>query len=150
MLFFHFEAKEVSFLACSPNFKNSTTSEAKIYSAAQITSNNHNSGSISKGTLVNYSVPWSLASAHVRRRWTQKEQVNIQSLNDWMNFGKKQDRTLIQGLLIDQRLCHLMQNQSTRAQMYEKELVSGPLMLKNTDDAWQTTDKRLETSQVRN
>lgn len=53
MLFFHFQGKEVSFLACSPNFKNRTTLEAKIYSAAQITSNNHNSGSISKGTLVN-------------------------------------------------------------------------------------------------
>lgn len=60
--------------------------------------------------------------------------MNVQSLNDWMNFSKKQDRTLSQGLLIDQGLCHLTQNQSTGAQMYEKELVSGPLMLKNIDD----------------
>lgn len=63
-----------------------------------------------------------------------------------MNFSQKQDRTLLRRLVIDQGLCHLMQNQSTGAQMYEKELVSGPLMLKNTDDARQTTDK----SQVSN
>lgn len=74
MLFFHFRAKEVSLLACSPNFKNSTTSEAKIYSATQITSNNQNSGSISKGTLVNYSVPWSLASVErIREKQMNKK-----------------------------------------------------------------------------
>lgn len=81
--------------------------------------------------------------------WPRKQNVhvNIQSLYDWMNFCKKQDGTLLRGPLIDQGLYHLMQNQSTGAQMYEKELVSGSLVQKNTDDAWQTTDKRVEMSQ---
>lgn len=63
------------FGACSPNFKNSTTSEARAHSAAQIIPSNHNSASISKGTLVSSSEPRSPnANAHVRRRPTQKEQ----------------------------------------------------------------------------
>lgn len=87
---------------------------------------------------------------HTWEEGEHESKANVQSLNDWMNFSQKQDKTRLQGVLIDQGLRHLMQNQSTGAQTYEKESVSGPLMLKNTDDVWQTADKRLETSQGRN
>lgn len=88
MLFFHFRAKEVSFLACSPIFKNSTTSEAKPYSAAQITFNNHKSASISKETVVNYSMPTTLASVEHKheKKVNTEEQVDVQSLNGWILF----------------------------------------------------------------
>lgn len=55
-----------------PTLKIALPQRQKAYSAAQIISSKHNSASISKGTLVNYSE--TSESKHVRRRWTQKEQ----------------------------------------------------------------------------